>query len=106
MKRITAIILMISLLSLFSFPALAYGEGGNDGIGIDTYIVWGVIVGFVVSAIVVAVIVKKYKTKLKAPIYPLSSFARLNLLASRDTFLGKHVTSVRVNTGNSNRRKR
>ena len=39
-----------------------------------------------------------YKRKLKSPIYPLSKYARLNLMHSNDVFLGSNVTRVRVSS--------
>ena len=43
-------------------------------------------------------VVYRYKKKLKAPIYPLDRYARLNLVDRGDTFLTAHVTRVRVSS--------
>ena len=43
-------------------------------------------------------VVYRYKKKLKAPIYPLDRYARMNLVDRGDTFLTAHVTRVRVSS--------
>ncbi len=104
MKKIIFFILLTSLLSVFALNVYATGDELSGETSIELCVIWGIIIGLVVSGITVGTIIIKYKTKLKAPIYPLSNFAKLNLIASRDTFLGKTVTRVRV--ANSNKRKR
>ena len=42
-----------------------------------------------------------YRKKQHSPSYPLDRYARLNLMISRDTFLTKTITRVRVNTSSS-----
>ena len=42
-----------------------------------------------------------YRKKQHSPSYPLDRYARLNLMISRDSFLTKTVTRVRINTSSS-----
>ena len=52
----------------------------------------------------VVVVVRKYKRGLTAPIYPIDSYTRLNLISSNDIFLNRTVTRVRVQSS-SNKKK-
>lgn len=65
---------------------------------IATVIVWASIIATVITAIVVTTIIRRYKTKLKSPIYPIDRYARLDLNAWRDDFIGSTVTRVRVSS--------
>ena len=58
------------------------------------------VLAVVISATVCGIIIYKYKKKLKSPIYPLDRYARLDLIPanSRDIFLHKTLTRVRINT--------
>ena len=60
-------------------------------------------ISVVISAIVCGIIIYKYKKKLKSPIYPLDRYARLDLMPenSRDIFLHKTLTRIRINTSSS-----
>lgn len=64
------------------------------------------VLALVIAGIVCGIIIYKYKKKLKSPIYPLDRYAKLNLIAadSRDAFLHKTVTRVRVNNGSGGSR--
>ncbi|MCQ2413867.1 MAG: hypothetical protein MJ082_03605 [Clostridia bacterium] len=64
----------------------------------------GIIVGLLVSGITTAVIASSYRRKLKAPIYPLSKYANLDLTVKSDRFIGSHVTRTRVSSGSSGSR--
>ncbi len=57
-------------------------------------------VAVIIAGIVCGIIIYKYKKKLKSPIYPLDRYARLHLIPqnSRDIFLHKTLTRVRINT--------
>lgn len=49
-------------------------------------------------------VVKRYKSGITSPIYPLEHYTRLNLVSREDTFLHRHVTRVRVQS-QSNKKK-
>ena len=49
----------------------------------------------------VGFVVYKYKKKLKAPIYPLSKYARLDLSLSRDDFITSFVTRTKITSSSS-----
>lgn len=63
-------------------------------------ILTSLVIAVVISAIACGIIIYKYKKKLKSPIYPLDRYARLDLIPanSRDIFLHKTLTRVRINT--------
>lgn len=61
----------------------------------------GVLLGIIAfsllaGAISVVIVIISYKRKLKAPIYPLSDYADYKLGNCSDTFLGKSVTRVKI----------
>ncbi len=60
-------------------------------------------ISLIIAGIVCGIIIYRYKRKLKSPIYPLDRYAKLNLIPedSRDTFLYKNVSRVRINTSSS-----
>ena len=62
------------------------------------------IVAAVIAAIAVSTVVRKYKTKVQSPTYPVENYTSLNLSHSSDRFAGKTVTRVKVSSSN-NRRK-
>ena len=49
-------------------------------------------------------IVKRYKRGLFSSIYPLEHYTRLNLTHREDRFLHRHVTRVRVQSNNNDKR--
>ena len=60
----------------------------------------------IASAIGVSVgVVIKYKKGLFGHIYPLEHYTRLNLTHTEDRFLNRHVTRVRVQSSNDNKKK-
>lgn len=63
------------------------------------------IIGICTAAIVSGVIIYKYKKKLKAPIYPIEKYAKMELDTAfcYDRFLYKNVTRVRVNNSSGGR---
>lgn len=63
------------------------------------------ITGIVVAAIVCIVVLKRYKSGTFSPIYPLDRYTRLDLTAREDRFLHRHVTKVRVQSSDSNKKK-
>jgi len=58
-------------------------------------------IAFVAAAISALCVVLFYRRKLHSESYPLSRYASLSLNLSRDTFLTKSVTRVRVNSSSS-----
>lgn len=54
-------------------------------------------------AVCIAVI-KKYKGGLFSPIYPLEHYTRLDLREREDRFLNRHVTRVKVQSSNNNKK--
>ncbi len=58
------------------------------------------IIALVIGAVTVTCVVYRYKRKLKAPVYPLDRYARLNLSVDEcsDIFIGSTVSKVRINT--------
>ena len=63
-------------------------------------------VGIIVAVIVCFAIIKRYKKALQSPIYPLEHYASLDLSHSRDNFIGKTVSKVRVSSSSSSSSKR
>ncbi len=62
-----------------------------------TVIIVSALIAIVAAAVSVIVVVARYKNKLQSPIYPLDKYTSLSLSESRDIFIGKTVTRVRVN---------
>ena len=65
-----------------------------------TVLVVSLVIGLLSALITCFIIYKKYKTKLKSPIYPVEDFATLDLSARSDAFIGRTVTKVRVASNN------
>ena len=61
-------------------------------------LLFAAIIAVVATAITVAIVVARYKTKLKAPIYPVDKYADLALTERQDVFLGSSVTRTRVSS--------
>ena len=80
----------------------AHGDLRADNWLLKT-IITSLLIAIVISAIVCGIIIYKYKKKLKSPIYPLDRYARLDLIPtdSRDIFLHKTLTRVRINNGSA-----
>jgi hypothetical protein len=70
----------------------------------DVMLIWSVIFAVVVTAIVVILILRKYKKKLKSPIYPVDKYACLSLARVEDRFLDRTVTRVRVSSSSNRKR--
>lgn len=66
-------------------------------------IVISIVGGLIAAAITCFAVCKKYKTKLKAPVYPVENYTTLDLSASSDNFVDRSVTRVRVNNSNNKR---
>ena len=67
-------------------------------------IVISIVGGLIAAAITCFSIYKKYKTKLKAPVYPVEHYTSLELSSSSDNFVGRTVTRVRVNNSSNHKR--
>ena len=50
-------------------------------------------------------VVRKYKRGVDSPIYPLEHYTSLNLISREDRFLNRHVTRVRVQSSDNNKKK-
>lgn len=61
------------------------------------------LLGLVCAGSVAGAVVYHYKKKLKAPIYPLDRFAKMNLVDQADNFITAHVTRVRISSDSSGR---
>ena len=58
-----------------------------------------------VAAVTVCIVVlKRYKSGLFSSIYPLEHYTNLNLTEREDRFLHRHVTKVRVQSSNNNKK--
>ena len=62
----------------------------------DELIIYALIFGVVAAAAVCIAVIKRYKSGLFSPIYPLEHYTRLNLTHREDRFLNRHVTRVKV----------
>ena len=67
-------------------------------------IIIGIIAGIVAAAAVSIGVVKRYKSGLHAPIYPLEHYTKLDLTHRSDRFLHRHVTKVRVASSSSKKK--
>ena len=63
-------------------------------------IIVSLVIGLVAAGITCFVVYKKYKTKLKSPIYPIDDYTTLDLTDHSDSFIGRTVTRVRVSSSN------
>ena len=68
-----------------------------------TLLVYALIFGTVAAVAVCVIVVKKYKSGLTSPIYPLEHYTNLNLRFREDRFLNRTVTKVKVASSNTKR---
>ena len=68
-----------------------------------TLLVYALIFGTVAAVAVCVIVVKKYKSGLTSPIYPLEHYTNLNLRFREDRFLNRTVTKVKVASSNKKR---
>ena len=66
----------------------------------EPLIFYALIFAVVAAVAVIVVVVKRYKSGLSSPIYPLEHYTRLNLTHREDIFLSRHVTRVKVASDN------
>ncbi len=59
----------------------------------------------VVAFIVCLIVFLSYKKKKRAPSYPLSDFTDLQLTYRSDIFIGSHVSRVRIQSRDNDRRR-
>ena len=67
-------------------------------------IIISTVMATVAAAAVCIVVIKKYKGGLFSPIYPLEHYTRLNLTEREDRFLNRHVTRVKVQNSDNNKK--
>ncbi len=60
-----------------------------------------IFISLLAGAASVVIVIVTYKTKLKSPIYPLSQYTDMKLLAHSDIFLGKSVTRTKISSSSS-----
>ena len=58
----------------------------------------------VAAAAVCIAVIKKYKGGLFSPIYPLEHYTRLDLTEREDRFLNRHVTRVKIQSSDDNKK--
>jgi uncharacterized membrane protein YgcG len=79
----------------------------HDDLRGDNWLLKTILISFAISVVIASlvcgIIIYKYKKKLKSPIYPLDRYATLGLIPenSRDIFLHKTLTRVRINTSST-----
>lgn len=64
-----------------------------------------IISALVVAFVVCLIVFLSYKKKNRAPSYPLSDFTDLELTYRSDIFIGSHVTRIRVQSRDDDRRR-
>ena len=62
----------------------------------DVIFIWALVLAALAALIAVITVIVRYKRKLKSPIYPVKKYANLALSVSRDDFMGKTLTAVKV----------
>jgi len=67
-------------------------------------IIVSVVLAIAAAVAVIAGVTVKYKRGLDSPIYPLEHYTRLNLTHTEDRFLNRHVTRVKVQSSNNNKK--
>ena len=67
-------------------------------------IIVSVVLAIAAAVAVIAGVTVKYKRGLDSPIYPLDHYTRLNLTHTEDRFLNRHVTRVKVQSSNNNKK--
>lgn len=68
-------------------------------------IIISVVIAIAAAVGVCVAVLKRYKSGLFSSIYPLEHYTRLNLTHREDRFLHRHVTRVRVQTSDSDRKR-
>ena len=64
----------------------------------DVMLICSLIIAAIATAAVVIVIFRRYKNKLKSPIYPIDKYACLNLARTEDRFIDRTVTRIRISS--------
>ena len=71
-----------------------------------TEIILIVVISAIAAATGVSIgVVVKYKRGVDSPIYPLEHYTSMNLISREDRFLNRHVTRVRVQSSDNNKKK-
>lgn len=92
-----------SFLSLTA-DALITAEAEGETSSLVGVILVSVLLAMAVAGGAVGGVVYHYKKKLKAPIYPLEHYAKMNLVDRADTYITSHVTRTRVASSSSGSR--
>ncbi|MBQ9071521.1 MAG: TPM domain-containing protein [Clostridia bacterium] len=66
--------------------------------GFSEVFVPSLIIAIIVAVVACVIVIAKYNKKLHSPSYPLDKYARLDLNVSKDTFITRTVTRVRVSS--------
>ena len=96
--KLAALCVAVFAAALLVFGAIAVSYFGDMTVSM----IWAGIFAAVATTVTAVLIVRRYKRKLQAPIYPLEHYANLSLHHSKDRFVDRIVTRVRVS---SNKRK-
>ena len=72
----------------------------------DIMLIFALICAAVATVSFVILIVRRYKNKLKSPIYPIDKYACLTLARTEDRFIDRTVTRVRISSGSGRKGKR
>ena len=67
-------------------------------------IIISIAMAIVAAAAVCIAVIKKYKGGLFSPIYPLEHYTRLDLTEREDRFLNRHVTRVKIQSSDDNKK--
>ena len=67
-------------------------------------IIVSVVLAIAAAVSVIVGVTIKYKRGLDSPIYPLERYTSLNLTHTEDRFLNRHVTRVKVQSSNNNKK--
>ena len=88
-----------AVLSFIEKADIAYnGELKTEPIIV---ILWSLGISVVIAIIVCAIVIAKYKMKMRPTNYPLDKYAKMQLNQKEDVFLGKVVTTRRIQTSTS-----
>ena len=67
-------------------------------------IIISIAMAIVAAAAVCIAVIKRYKGGLFSPIYPLEHYTRLDLTEREDRFLNRHVTRVKIQSSDDNKK--
>ncbi len=88
---------LLGVFGLLGFLAYSFFDE------LSVSLIWSGIFAVVASAATTVAIIRRYKRKLQAPIYPLEHYASLSLHLENDRFIDRIVTRVRVSNSSKKR---